>query len=380
MTKEELIVAFTILECELGCSADEVKSSYRQLVKVWHPDRFDSDSKLKLKATEKMKLINEAYRLLTRFFDELERQQSAEQPEPKTDNTNQTSAKAGESVLPTVDSLVEPQVIHKFPHSEWGSNGANNIFFVKNLIEFLEFDGEIISSRTAAFRTKSVVKEVNYQTAASGSMAFSRNLDQAKKSYVPLPDGLPDWRANFCWTSGSYDCDVFSFPDGSDVWFLKSKTKLVLLDGKINWKKNRTGLESIEEDFQISKNRNNWKTCVLLGQKGIDLHEENPWGWIKRAFAMHCLSKTESALWGLKHRAVKLFPSNTTINYNLACYSSCLGDTKEAKNWLKAAFKFARKDGSFNRYNQMALEDSDLSAIRAAIPQLALFSSVSRFF
>jgi hypothetical protein len=45
----------------MTASTAEVKEAYRSLVKVWHPDRFGDDAKLRLKAEEKLKQINLAY-------------------------------------------------------------------------------------------------------------------------------------------------------------------------------------------------------------------------------------------------------------------------------------------------------------------------------
>jgi len=43
-------------------TAAEVKQAYRDLAKVWHPDRFDDgDTRLKQKAEEQLKVINDAY-------------------------------------------------------------------------------------------------------------------------------------------------------------------------------------------------------------------------------------------------------------------------------------------------------------------------------
>jgi hypothetical protein len=42
----------------------EIKEAYRDLVKVWHPDRFGSDARLRKKADHKLQQINEAYRVL----------------------------------------------------------------------------------------------------------------------------------------------------------------------------------------------------------------------------------------------------------------------------------------------------------------------------
>ncbi|HLL75978.1 MAG TPA: DnaJ domain-containing protein [Pyrinomonadaceae bacterium] len=45
-------------------SAQEIKAAYRDLAKVWHPDRFSHDPRLQQKAQEQLKEINEAYRRL----------------------------------------------------------------------------------------------------------------------------------------------------------------------------------------------------------------------------------------------------------------------------------------------------------------------------
>jgi hypothetical protein len=47
-----------------GVSNRELKAAYRDLAKVWHPDRFLHDPRLQEKAQEKLKEINEAYELL----------------------------------------------------------------------------------------------------------------------------------------------------------------------------------------------------------------------------------------------------------------------------------------------------------------------------
>ena len=50
-------------------SAQELKSAYRDMAKVWHPDRFTHDPRLRQKAQEKLKEINDAYRqMLTGKF------------------------------------------------------------------------------------------------------------------------------------------------------------------------------------------------------------------------------------------------------------------------------------------------------------------------
>ncbi|MFL6334201.1 MAG: J domain-containing protein [Pyrinomonadaceae bacterium] len=56
---------YELLGVAPGASARELKEAYRDLAKVWHPDRFSHDPRLQQKAQEKLKEINEAYDRLT---------------------------------------------------------------------------------------------------------------------------------------------------------------------------------------------------------------------------------------------------------------------------------------------------------------------------
>jgi preprotein translocase subunit Sec63 len=55
------------LGLEFGASRDDVKKAYRDLSKVWHPDRFAEDPNLQQKAGEQLKAINEAYQQLKSY-------------------------------------------------------------------------------------------------------------------------------------------------------------------------------------------------------------------------------------------------------------------------------------------------------------------------
>src|SRR6266566_1359822 len=56
--------ALDVLALRPGATSVEIKEAYRDLVKVWHPDRFGSDARLRQKAEEKLKQINKAYLVL----------------------------------------------------------------------------------------------------------------------------------------------------------------------------------------------------------------------------------------------------------------------------------------------------------------------------
>ena len=61
MTERE---ALRLLHLDDGCSQDQLRRAYLDMVKVWHPDRFQSDAQLRAKAERTLQSINDAYALL----------------------------------------------------------------------------------------------------------------------------------------------------------------------------------------------------------------------------------------------------------------------------------------------------------------------------
>lgn len=62
MTQREIWLS--ALELERGATLAEIVDAYRQLVQVWHPDRFAHSPALQQRAQDKLKQINEAYAAL----------------------------------------------------------------------------------------------------------------------------------------------------------------------------------------------------------------------------------------------------------------------------------------------------------------------------
>lgn len=89
MHEKSIETFYEILELKAGASQNEIKDAYRDLAKVWHPDRFSHDPKLQIKAEEKLKLINQAYEKLRSYDYEpnnfSERQEKRSKTEPKTE-------------------------------------------------------------------------------------------------------------------------------------------------------------------------------------------------------------------------------------------------------------------------------------------------------
>src|SRR4028119_13609 len=79
-----------VLGVSEGASAQELKAAYRDLAKVWHPDRFAHDPRLQQKAQEKLKEINEAYEQLTSGKTGFQRQTPRESQPPARHDTSRS--------------------------------------------------------------------------------------------------------------------------------------------------------------------------------------------------------------------------------------------------------------------------------------------------
>ncbi|MEO0373940.1 MAG: J domain-containing protein [Cyanobacteria bacterium P01_A01_bin.17] len=60
----EVTAHLRILELESSASLGEIKQAYKDLVTVWHPDRFGHNPRLREKAEGKLKQFNQAYEAL----------------------------------------------------------------------------------------------------------------------------------------------------------------------------------------------------------------------------------------------------------------------------------------------------------------------------
>jgi len=367
MTQEETIIAaFVILECEPGCSAEDVKSSYRQLVRVWHPDRFETDLKLKQKATEKMKLLNEAYQLLLRCF-EAQRNETREQP--KQEKAKESEYQVGSEKSETT-KMRDPKT---------------GLFFYENSIRTITgFDGRWLARQTRLLRTKLVNAEVSFESSAKNSLSFSLKPEQGRKGSMwdGTAEGLQPEGGRRDYSENGHE---WVFPDGSsveihlvttDTWF-DNPSKIAA------HARNSDRLDQLRIAHQIFKKNRDWRACVEVSQRAVDLHGKDSWGWIQRSYALHCLKMTREAFEALKP-AASLFPETITIFYNLACYAASLGDTNEAKLWLKSVFDLAEKNGvyagTFEAYRKMALADSDLVSVRNFIPQPPMAWKFRKYF
>ena len=56
--------ALRLLDLESAADRHALKQAYKDMVRVWHPDRFEGDARLRRKAAWKLSEINAAYHVL----------------------------------------------------------------------------------------------------------------------------------------------------------------------------------------------------------------------------------------------------------------------------------------------------------------------------
>ena len=100
---------YRLLGLNPGASEEEIKEAYKDLIKVWHPDRFSNDPRLKEKASEKLREINLAYEVLKTYIagkseqstasrerrNHAESQSPPREPSPKPDQEQTTAGVEG---------------------------------------------------------------------------------------------------------------------------------------------------------------------------------------------------------------------------------------------------------------------------------------------
>jgi len=101
--------SFEILELDRGASTDEIKQSYKDIVTVWHPDRFSSNPRLKQKAEEKLKEVNVAYDTLKSYLSSeqrMEPKQEKAQPDAAPYDKTEAVVEVGTSIALSLWSYV----------------------------------------------------------------------------------------------------------------------------------------------------------------------------------------------------------------------------------------------------------------------------------
>lgn len=109
-------------------SPAEIEDAYRTLVKVWHPDRFQTDQKLRKAAEEKLKEINAAHDYLALGVGIEEHKVVADGPE-RVSEPRERPAETFEAAEPTDERSDELKRVLKRFEGQPGPEGTSQDFF-----------------------------------------------------------------------------------------------------------------------------------------------------------------------------------------------------------------------------------------------------------
>jgi hypothetical protein len=112
-----------------------------------------------------------------------------------------------------------------------------------------------------------------------------------------------------------------------------------------------------------------WEAAAIVGRSLIAVAPDRPAGWLHHAYALR-RSSTGGILaaFNALSPVAEKFPAESTIPYNLACYTCQMQrDASETMAWLKRALAA----GERKEILAMALKDPDLEPLRAEIAKLA---------
>jgi tetratricopeptide (TPR) repeat protein len=124
--------------------------------------------------------------------------------------------------------------------------------------------------------------------------------------------------------------------------------------------------EALVTLWEIHAHAKHWHDAVSVADRLIHLLRDKPDGYIKRAYALHELKRSQEA-WDTLQPIYNRFDDNWLIPYNLACYAAQLGKPADAVKWFRKALRV----GDERELRTMALNDPDLEPIRAKIEKSA---------
>jgi predicted Zn-dependent protease len=116
----------------------------------------------------------------------------------------------------------------------------------------------------------------------------------------------------------------------------------------------------LEMRWQLHAQAKDWDQALEVAQVLVAYHPDRAQGWIHRAYAMRrAKAGGLQDAWDALLPAIQLFPDESVIPYNIACYAAQLGKVDEAWTWLQSAMNV----GGAGPMKRMALADSDLEAL-----------------
>jgi Flp pilus assembly protein TadD len=110
----------------------------------------------------------------------------------------------------------------------------------------------------------------------------------------------------------------------------------------------------------IYSHHEQWDACLDIATAIVKMTPDRVSGWVDKALSLRRangggVEKAKAVLL----EAVKLFPGDDMIQYNLACYCAQLGQLNAAKEYLEKSYEL----GDAQQIKLMALDDEDLKPL-----------------
>ena len=118
--------------------------------------------------------------------------------------------------------------------------------------------------------------------------------------------------------------------------------------------------EVLEVRWMLLAQEKQWDEALTVARREMVVMPEESSGWLHCAYALRRIADGGLAqAWDALLPAVKLFPQEPVIPYNLACYACQLERMADAWQWFQRALKVGNKAS----LKQMALADPDLKPL-----------------
>ena len=103
-----------------------------------------------------------------------------------------------------------------------------------------------------------------------------------------------------------------------------------------------------------------WDACLDIASAIVKIASDRVWGWVHKAYSLRRatgggIEKAKPVLL----EAAKLFPDDSMIQYNLACYCAQLGQLGAAQEHLDKSYEL----GDAKQIKLMARDDDDLKPL-----------------
>ena len=152
------------------------------------------------------------------------------------------------------------------------------------------------------------------------------------------------------------------FLNAADGWLMLGNAEEARREFEQMRTEARAHPDALDFEWRWLAHEKRWEEAVDVAQRLVERFPSRADAWIHRSFSLHELRRTQEAF-DLLLPALKKFPRETTIPYNLACYTSQLGDLAEARKWFQRVLTLGKSSEEKLHRLHAALEDVDLKPL-----------------